>query len=142
MHGMKQRMDRVVVRTGGRQLVDVTTRVANAVSASGLGEGLVTVFVRHTSASVIIQENADPAVLRDMERFFARLVPDGDRIFEHVDEGPDDMPAHVRAALTATQVAIPFTAGKLLLGTWQAVYLFEHRHAAHQREIVLHVLGE
>ena len=142
MHGMKQRMDRVVVRTGGRQLVDVTTKVASAVSASGLREGLVTVFVRHTSASVIIQENADPAVLRDMERFFARLVPDGDRIFEHVDEGPDDMPAHVRAALTATQVAIPFTAGKLLLGTWQAVYLFEHRHAAHQREIVLHVLGE
>lgn len=150
MHGMRQRIERIAVRTEGRgagttahgELVDVTARVASAVSASGLTEGLVTVFVRHTSASVIVQENADPAVLRDLERFFARLVRDGDPIFEHVDEGADDMPAHVRAALTATQVAIPFSGGKLLLGTWQAIYLFEHRHAAHRREIVLHMLGE
>lgn len=139
---MKQRIERLKVHTVGRQLVDVTAQVANAVHESTLGEGLVTVFVRHTSASVIVQENADPAVLRDMERFFARLVPDGDRLYEHVDEGPDDMPAHVRSALTATQVAIPFTERKLLLGTWQAVYLFEHRHAPHVRELVLHVLGE
>lgn len=142
MHGMKQRMERLVVRTEGRQLVDLTGRVATIVRESKLSEGLVTVFVRHTSASVIVQENADPAVLRDLERFFARLVPDGDRIYEHVEEGPDDMPAHVRAALTATQVAIPFTDGELLLGTWQALYLFEHRHAPHRREIVVHVLGE
>lgn len=86
--------------------------------------------------------NADPAVLRDLERFFARLVPDGDRLFEHADEGPDDMPAHVRAALTATQLAVPFCGGALLLGTWQAIYLFEHRHAPHTRELVVHLLGE
>jgi len=135
-------MDRVVVETNGRSLIDVTANVHALVRQSGLGRGVVTVFVRHTSASVIIQENADPAVLRDMERFFARLVPDGDRLFEHDDEGPDDMPAHVRSALTATQVTIPFMDGRLLLGTWQAVYLFEHRTAPHRRELVLHALGD
>lgn len=139
---MKQHMDRATVATKGRSLVDVTAEVASALDKSGLDRGLVTVFVRHTSASVIVQENADPAVLRDMERFFARLVPDGDRMFEHDAEGPDDMPAHVRSALTATQVAIPFDKKRLLLGTWQAVYLFEHRSAPHRRELVIHVLGE
>lgn len=122
--------------------MDVTARVAKALQESGLSEGLATLFLRHTSASVVIQENADPAVLRDLERFFARLVPDGDRLFEHRDEGPDDMPAHVRAALTSTQLAVPFSGGALLLGTWQAVYLFEHRHAPHERELVVHLLGE
>ncbi|MBK8212309.1 MAG: YjbQ family protein [Myxococcales bacterium] len=139
---MRQHLVRVKVPTRGRSLVDVTHEIRAAVRASGLQEGLVTVFVRHTSASVIIQENADPDVLGDMLRFFARLVPDGDPSYRHDAEGPDDMPAHVRAALTATQLAVPFSGGALLLGTWQAVYLFEHRSHPHTRELVLHVLGE
>lgn len=139
---MKQHMERITVATKGRSLVDVTSRVTSALATSGLDRGIVNVFVRHTSASVIVQENADPAVLRDMERFFARLVPDGDSMFEHDAEGPDDMPAHVRSALTATQITVPFADGELLLGTWQAIYLFEHRTASHRREVVLHVLGE
>jgi secondary thiamine-phosphate synthase enzyme len=139
---MRQHLARVKVATRGRSLVDVTDEVRSAVRASGLREGLVTVFVRHTSASVIVQENADPDVLGDLLRFFARLVPDGDPLYRHDAEGPDDMPAHVRAALTATQIAVPFSAGALLLGTWQAIYLFEHRSHPHTREIVLHVLGE
>lgn len=139
---MKQHMERITVATKGRSLVDVTSRVTSALATSGLDRGIVNVFVRHTSASVIVQENADPAVLRDMERFFSRLVPDGDSMFEHDAEGPDDMPAHVRSALTATQITVPFADGELLLGTWQAIYLFEHRTASHRREVVLHVLGE
>ncbi len=139
---LRQHLARLHVTTSGRQLVDVTARVTRELRGSGLTEGVATLFLRHTSASVLIQENADPAVLRDLERFFARLVPDGEPLFEHVDEGPDDMPAHVRAALTATQLAVPFSGGALLLGTWQAVYLYEHRHAPHTRELVVHLLGE
>ena len=109
---------------------------------SGIGEGLLTLFVRHTSASLLVQENADPVVRDDLERFFARLVPDGDALFRHRDEGPDDMPAHVRAALTAAQLAIPLSGGYLALGTWQGIYLWEHRMRPHRREVAAHLIGE
>jgi len=123
-------------------LVEITRQVAAWVDESGFVDGLLTVFVRHTSASLLIQENADPEVKRDLERFFARLVPDGDRLFEHRAEGADDMPAHVRSALTQTQLSIPVVDGRLVLGTWQGIYLYEHRTRGHRREVVLHLLGE
>lgn len=126
------------VRTPGRGLYDITNTVRTHLRESGRRTGLCTVFVRHTSASLVIQENADPTVQRDLNAFLSRLVPDGDPRFEHDDEGPDDMPAHVRAALTATSLGIPFAKGELLLGQWQAIYLFEHRERAHTRQIVLH----
>lgn len=127
------------VRSRGRGLYDFTDKVQACVRESGLQEGLCTVFVRHTSASLIVQENADPTVQTDLNAFLSRLVPDGDSLFRHTDEGPDDMPSHVRAALTATSIGIPFRDGELLLGRWQAIYLFEHRHAAHVREIAVHI---
>jgi secondary thiamine-phosphate synthase enzyme len=102
---------------------------------------VLTLFVRHTSASLIVQENADPDVRGDLERFFTRLVPDGDKLFRHRDEGPDDMPAHVRAALTNVQLSIPMSGGRLALGTWQGIYLFEHRLRPHRREVALHLVG-
>lgn len=139
---MKQALDVLTVPTKGRALYDVTERVRKVLDASGLARGLLTVFVRHTSASLVVQENADPAVQADLERFFARLVPDGDPLFRHVDEGPDDMPSHVRSALTQTSLAVPFDRGAMVLGTWQAIYLYEHRTAPHRRELVVHVLGE
>ena len=110
-------------------------------AGTGLRDGLLTLFIRHTSASLLVQENADPEVRRDLERFFARLAPDGDPLFEHVAEGDDDMPAHVRAALTQTQLSIPLVQGALALGTWQGVYVYEHRHRPHSREVVLHLIG-
>ena len=128
--------------TRGRGMLDVTRPVADWVAESGLATGLLTVFVRHTSASLVIQENADPDVRGDLDRFFARLVPDGDALFRHRDEGADDMPAHVRAALTAVQLSIPLSDGRLALGTWQGIYLWEHRLRPHRRELVLHLLGE
>ena len=128
--------------TRGRGLLDVTRPVADWVAQTGLATGLLTVFVRHTSASLVIQENADPDVRGDLDRFFARLVPDGDALFRHRDEGADDMPAHVRAALTAVQLSIPLSEGRLALGTWQGIYLWEHRLRPHRRELVLHLLGE
>jgi len=128
--------------TRGRGLIEVTRPVAAWVEESGLGTGLLTVFVRHTSASLLIQENADPDVRGDLDRFFARLVPDGDALFRHRDEGADDMPAHVRAALTAVQLTIPLSGGRLVLGTWQGIYLWEHRTRGHRREMALHLLGE
>jgi secondary thiamine-phosphate synthase enzyme len=130
------------IPTRGRGLVEITRPVTEWVSQTGLREGLLTVFVRHTSASLVIQENADPDVRADLDRFFARLVPDGDPLFHHQDEGPDDMPAHVRAALTAVQLSIPLADGRLVLGAWQGIYLWEHRTRAHRREVVLHLLGE
>lgn len=129
-------------QTRGRGLHEITRPVAEWVAACGLREGLLTVFVRHTSASLLIQENADPDVCGDLDRFFARLVPDGDPLFRHQDEGPDDMPAHVRAALTAVQLSVPLADGRLVLGTWQGLYLWEHRTRPHRREVVLHLLGE
>lgn len=139
---LRQHQSRIAISTTGRGLVEVTAQVADEVRASGISEGLLTLFVRHTSASLLIQENADPDVRHDLERFFARLVKDGDPLFQHRSEGPDDMPAHVRAALTATQLAIPVCNGEPVLGTWQGIYLWEHRIRGHRRELVLHLLGE
>lgn len=132
----------ISVHTKGRGLHEITGDVQGWVAASGFDDGLLTVFVRHTSASLLIQENADPDVRGDLDRFFARLVPDGDALFRHQDEGPDDMPAHVRAALTAVQLSIPLQRGRLVLGNWQGIYLWEHRTRAHRREVALHLLGE
>ncbi len=130
------------VQTPGRAFVEITPDVQRWISRSSVVDGLLTVYIRHTSASLLIQENADPEVTRDLERFFARLVPDGDRLFEHRAEGADDMPAHVRAALTQTHLSVPLIEGKLALGIWQGIYLVEHRTRAHRREVVLHLIGE
>jgi secondary thiamine-phosphate synthase enzyme len=138
---MQQATTTLTVRTPGRGLVEVTREVRQWVAGTGLRDGLLTLFIRHTSASLLVQENADPEVQRDLERFFARLAPDGDPLFEHVAEGDDDMPAHVRAALTQTQLSIPLVQGALALGTWQGVYVYEHRHRPHSREVVLHLIG-
>jgi secondary thiamine-phosphate synthase enzyme len=138
---VRQIHHRIQFDTPRRGLLEITRPVAAWVASSGLRDGLLTVFIRHTSASVLIQENADPEVQRDLERFLARLVPDGDPLFEHTAEGRDDMPAHVRAALTQTHLAIPFEAGTLLLGTWQGIYVYEHRLRGHRREVALHLIG-
>jgi secondary thiamine-phosphate synthase enzyme len=139
---MRQALDSLTVNTQGKGLYDITHAVRAAVSKSGIREGLTTVFISHTSASLVIQENADPEVQHDLERFFARLVPDGDPLFKHTEEGPDDMPAHVRAALTQTSLAIPLRDGRPTLGTWQGIYVYEHRNRAHQRSVQVHVIGE
>ena len=128
--------------TAGRGLVEITTRVRRWVEPLGVTCGTLTLFVRHTSASLLVQENADPDVRGDLERFFARLVPDGDPLLQHRDEGPDDMPAHIRAALTAVQLTVPIANGHLTLGTWQGLYLWEHRLRSHRRQIALHLIGE
>jgi secondary thiamine-phosphate synthase enzyme len=125
-----------------RGLVDVTREVQRVVAASGVGEGLCTIFLRHTSASIVIQENADPAVCHDLERFLSRLVPDGDPLFTHVAEGDDDMPAHVKTALTRSSESIPVAGGQLALGTWQGIYVWEHRDHRQRRELVVQVMGE
>ena len=139
---MEQHLSTLSFTTRGRGLVDITGRVRECVTASALRTGLATLFLRHTSASLLVQENADPVVRDDLERFFTRLVPDGDALFRHRDEGADDMPAHVRTALTSVQLAIPVSEGDLVLGTWQAIYLWEHRRQGHRRELVVHVVGE
>jgi secondary thiamine-phosphate synthase enzyme len=128
------------ISTGGRGFVDVTAEVARVVTESGVATGLCTVFLRHTSASLVIQENADAAVLRDLQRWMDRLAPEGPG-YEHDAEGPDDMPSHLRAAVTRSSESIPVTSGRLALGTWQAIYVWEHRRAGHTREIVIHVAG-
>jgi secondary thiamine-phosphate synthase enzyme len=130
------------VETPRRGFVEITRPVREWVASTGVRDGLLTLFIRHTSASLLIQENADPEVRRDLERFLARLVPDGDPLFEHTAEGRDDMPAHVRSALTETQLSIPLERGELLLGTWQGIYVFEHRLRGHQREVAMHVIGD
>lgn len=129
------------VETPGRGLVPITREVERWVSSVGAKDGLLTLFLQHTSASLLVQENADPEVRADLERFFARLVKDGDPLFRHDAEGPDDMPAHVRAALTQTQLSLPLIGGRMALGTWQGIYLYEHRTRAHTRRVVLHYLG-
>lgn len=139
---LRQFTTSLTFETRGRGLLEITRPVAQWVAEAGLATGLLTVFVRHTSASLLIQENADAAVRGDLDRFLARLVPDGDALFQHRDEGADDMPAHVRASLTAVQLSIPLSAGRLSFGTWQGLYLWEHRLRPHRREIVLHLLGE
>jgi secondary thiamine-phosphate synthase enzyme len=138
----RQSIQTLLIPTPGRGLLDITTRIETAVARQPVTEGLLTLFLRHTSASLLVQENADPDVLGDLERFMSRLVPDGDPRNRHRDEGPDDMPAHVRAALTAVQLSIPFTSGRLMLGTWQAIYLWEQRLQPHRREIAIHIAGE
>ncbi len=127
------------VETRGPGLHEFTAEVAAAVAASGLAEGLCTLFLRHTSASLVVQENADPTARRDLERWLARLVPEGDSLYTHDTEGPDDMPAHIRAALTATSLSIPFANGRLCLGTWQGIYLWEHRRRGSRREVAVHI---
>ena len=139
---MRQAGSRLVVETQGGDLTDVTAGIANWLGGTGLADGLLTIFCRHTSASLLIQENADPDVQRDLVAFFRRLVPEGDPLYRHTDEGPDDMPAHIRAALTQTQLSIPFERGRMLLGTWQGIYVFEHRRRPHRRELALHALGD
>jgi len=131
----------VGVRTS-RGLTEITTQVDDLVRSAGVREGLCTVFIRHTSASLVIQENADPSVQTDLEAFMQRLVPDGDRLFTHVLEGDDDMPAHAKAALLPTTLSIPIRDGRMALGTWQGVYVFEHRRGRQRREAVIHILGE
>ena len=127
--------------TPGRGTLEISARIQSAVLESGVRAGLCTVFVHHTSASIILCENADPTVREDLERFFARLVPDGDPIFEHTDEGPDDMPAHVRSILTQSSISIPIQNGRLALGTWQGLYLWEHRSAPHTRKLTVSIIG-
>ena len=128
------------IRTRGRGFVDVTREVAAAVADAGIETGLCSIFLQHTSASLVIQENADPAVLRDLERWMEKLAPEGGH-YEHDDEGPDDMPGHLRTAVTRTGETIPVSSGKLALGTWQAVYVWEHRTRPHTRSLVVTVLG-
>ncbi|MCX6923737.1 MAG: secondary thiamine-phosphate synthase enzyme YjbQ [Verrucomicrobia bacterium] len=139
---LRQALHEIKVPTRGRGLYGFTGKVVEWVTQIGFTSGLVTLQVRHTSASLLIQENADPDVRRDLEQFFARLVPDGDPLFVHTAEGDDDMPAHVRTALTAVSLSIPVSHGQLALGTWQGIYLWEHRCSAHSRAITAHFIGE
>ncbi len=139
---MKQAVGQLTISTRGKGLYEFTEQVARWVSQQGIQTGLLTVFVRHTSASLVIQENADPDVVADLKDFFSRLVPDDVTLYRHTIEGADDMPAHIRAALTQVQLSIPVIDGKLALGTWQGIYLFEHRAVAHRRTVALHLIGE
>ncbi|MBO1346553.1 MAG: YjbQ family protein [Hormoscilla sp. GUM202] len=129
------------IKTRGKSFCRITSNVQEIVTYSGIQTGLCTIFLRHTSASLLIQENADPDVLKDMENFFAKLVPEDGKSYIHALEGPDDMPAHIRTALTKTSEQIPIHQGKLLLGTWQGIYLWEHRQQGHSREIIVHITG-
>jgi len=138
---MSVRSTTFAVDTRGRGLIEVTRQVQDAVAASEISDGLCTVFVHHTSASLTINENADPDVQRDLDAFLSRLVPDGDALYQHTMEGPDDMPAHVRAALTQTSLSIPVTGGRCTLGTWQGIFVWEHRHRGHRRRITVTVVG-
>ena len=131
----------LTIQTPGQGLHEITAEVSRVVAAAGVVEGLCTVFIRHTSASLTIQENADPSARRDLERWLNRLVPEGDRLYTHTAEGPDDMPSHIKAILTQTSLSIPVEAGSLVLGTWQGVYVWEHRTRAHRRDVVVQVLG-
>ncbi|MGE0857989.1 MAG: secondary thiamine-phosphate synthase enzyme YjbQ [Gammaproteobacteria bacterium] len=130
------------IATRGRGFVELSAEIGAQLRDSGVSTGLCSVWCRHTSASLLVSENADPEVLRDLERYMNRLVPDGDALFQHVDEGADDMPAHVRSVLTQTELTIPVRAGRLALGTWQGIFLWEHRRRAHQRLLDLTFLGE
>ena len=138
---MKHMFHTAKIQTGGPGLYEFTNEVENFVRAEKIETGLLTCFVRHTSASLLIQENADPDVQEDLQDFFAHLAKSGPR-FRHTAEGPDDMPSHIRAALTQTSIGIPIQNGRLVLGTWQGIYLFEHRDAPHGREVMLHIMGE
>jgi secondary thiamine-phosphate synthase enzyme len=138
---IRQALDKLTVRTRTRGFYEITRETQALVHQAAVRTGLCTLHLQHTSASLLIQENADPDVRRDFERFFARLVPDGDPLFVHTMEGKDDMPAHVRTALTAVNLSIPIAESRLCLGTWQGIYLWEHRVAPHTRTVVVHILG-
>lgn len=138
---MRTHQEALEVRTDGRGFVDVTREVARIVAKSGIQTGLCTVFVQHTSASLVIQENADPAVLRDLARWLEDVAPESRR-WEHADEGPDDMPAHLRASVLKTSESVPVSGARLALGTWQALYIWEHRRRGHTRRLVVHVFGD
>jgi secondary thiamine-phosphate synthase enzyme len=139
---MRQVFDHLSLSTDGQRLYEITDRVRSWVGAQGITAGLLTLYLHHTSASLVIQENDDPDVLRDLNDFFRRLVPEDTRHYQHTQEGPDDMPAHIRAALTATHLSIPVASGQPDLGRWQGIYLYEHRAHPHERRITLHLLGE
>ena len=138
---MMQAQHRLAVQTAGQGLYEITRDVAGWVAARDIENGLLTLFCRHTSASLTIQENADPDVMRDLEDFFKKLAPEDPRLYRHTVEGPDDMPAHIKSALTNVQLSIPVSSGRMALGTWQGIFLFEHRARAHDRSIVLHLIG-
>jgi len=139
---MRQLTHQLSVKTHGRRLYDITPEVLGWAQKSGMTTGMLTLYIQHTSASLLINENYDSDVLVDMEAFFARLVPDGDPLFIHTVEGPDDMPAHVRSALTQTSLSIPFVDGKPALGQWQGIFLYEHRTSPYSRRVLLHLMGE
>lgn len=139
---MRQHQRELTVATRGQALYEVTGEAEAIFAASGVTTGLAHIFCQHTSCSLLIQENADPLVQRDLVAFFKRLAPDGDPLFVHTAEGPDDMPAHAKAALTQTTLSIPVSGGRLALGTWQGIYLFEHRRDPHRRTLVVHVVGD
>lgn len=138
---MQQFTHQLEIRTSGKGLYDFTGEVEKWLEGCHIETGLLTVFVQHTSASLTVQENADPDVVRDLNDFFARIVPEDNRLYHHTVEGADDMPAHIRAALTLTQLSVPVVDRRLALGTWQGIYLFEHRSIPHRRSVVLHLLG-
>ncbi|MBR0552911.1 secondary thiamine-phosphate synthase enzyme YjbQ [Stakelama marina] len=138
---MRQAATEITIETSGQGLWECTGHVSDWAADSGIVQGLLTLFVRHTSASLLIQENAAPAARRDLEAYFARIAPESDA-YEHDDEGPDDMPAHLRSALSATSLSIPVAGGRPVLGTWQGIYLFEHRRAPQRRRVALHLIGE
>jgi secondary thiamine-phosphate synthase enzyme len=139
---VRQARHSLTVRAPAQGLFEITDDVADWIATQGIADGLLTLFIRHTSASLTIQENADPDVVRDLTDFFARIVPEDEPLYRHTAEGPDDMPAHIRAALTATQLSVPVANSRMMLGTWQGIYLFEHRRRPGRREIVLHLSGE
>lgn len=139
---MQQKTQQITVNTQGRKLYDITPKVVRWANNTGIKTGLITLYIQHTSASLLINENYDHDVLIDMEAFFNRLVPDGDPLFIHTVEGPDDMPAHIRTALTQTHLSIPLIEGKAALGQWQGVFLYEHRHVSAQRRVIFHLIGE
>ena len=139
---LRQAFYELTIATRGRGLYDFTNEVESWIIKGGVQNGLITLHLRHTSASLLIQENADPDVRADLERFFRRLVPDGDPLFVHTCEGADDMPAHIRTALTTVNLSLPLRGRRLALGTWQGIYLWEHRHAPHRRQVTLHFIGE
>lgn len=139
---MKQFAHQLAIQTHGKGLTEITRPVLAWFGGLGIETGLLTVYIQHTSASLTIQENADPDVVHDLETFFARLAPEDDRLYRHTLEGPDDMPAHIRAALTQTHLAVPVAAGRPVLGTWQGIYVFEHRRRPHRRKVALHAVGE
>ena len=139
---MTQFHTEITVHTRGKGLYECTDQVERWLASNPMTSGLLTVFIRHTSASLTIQENADPDVIHDLNAFFSRIVPEDERLYRHTIEGPDDMPAHIRAALTATQLSIPVHGSRMVLGTWQGIYVFEHRSASHHRAVALHFIGD